>query len=129
MDKTNHKKQIMIVEDDVEILAILQESLELEGYHTLTAKNGKEALDKLASTTQNPDLILLDLMMPIMNGWEFAENIKKDSKLSKIPIIVVSAFLENLNGLECNDFVEKPISINTLLDRTEFLLNNSGLSR
>jgi len=79
--------RILLVEDDAMVSKLYQSKFDLERFETIIASNGQEALDKLPS---NPDLILLDLMMPVMDGFEFLEKVKKDPKYAKIPVIVLS---------------------------------------
>lgn len=109
-------KIVMIIEDDEDIREILKETLELESYKVEIAVNGQDALDKLSQSKVLPDLILLDLMMPVMNGWEFSLAAQKDSRLSKIPIIVVSAYVDQAENIKCEGFIEKPIILNDLLN-------------
>lgn len=118
-------KQVMIIEDDIEIRSILEETLEFYSYETLAAANGKEALEILLHSEYLPQLILLDLMMPIMNGWEFAKEIKKHKRLASIPILVVSAFVDQADSIECEGFIEKPINMKKFLVRIESQLGKS----
>jgi CheY-like chemotaxis protein len=82
---------VMVVEDDQGIRESVCQILEDEGFPTVSACNGKEALVALRNMTPLPRLILLDLMMPIMNGWEFYELISRDKTVSFIPVVVMSA--------------------------------------
>src|SRR5476651_1166296 len=82
-------KKILVVDDDVPIREALTQLLTLEGYVVLTAGNGQEGLDILRSS--RPDLILLDLRMPIMDGWEFKEAKDADPTFASIPVFVFSA--------------------------------------
>ncbi len=106
-------KTILIVEDDESIRETLQAVLELEGHEVLTAENGQEGLNVLA-VQPKPCLILLDLMMPVMNGWEFATALENDSKLSSIPIIVVSAYTDKATTIKSIGFLKKPIDLRSL---------------
>lgn len=108
-------KLVMIVEDDIEISKILKETLELAAYQTMTAANGKIALELLTQSKRLPDLILLDLMMPVMNGWEFATEVKKNKRLASIPILVISAFVDKADSIDCVGFIQKPINLSELL--------------
>jgi len=81
---------ILVVEDDIELRQVVCDVLETAGYVTVTAGNGREALDKLIVGGFTPALILLDLRMPIMDGWEFARVARCYTRLAHIPIIVVS---------------------------------------
>jgi CheY-like chemotaxis protein len=82
---------VLVVEDDVGIRESVCQILEDEGFPTVSACNGKEALATLRTLEPPPRLILLDLMMPIMNGWEFYELISRDKSVSSIPVVVMSA--------------------------------------
>ena len=81
---------ILIVEDDADVEEAMREILEGEGYPILSAANGEEALRILAEKPR-PRLILLDLMMPVMNGWELLRALRESAKLARIPVVVVSA--------------------------------------
>jgi two-component system chemotaxis response regulator CheY len=80
---------VLVVDDDPDILEALAEILEAEGFEVWRAKNGREALDRL--NPRLPDLILLDLMMPVMDGWEFSQKLREKEDARKLPIIVLSA--------------------------------------
>lgn len=119
MEKTENKvdsnyKSILVVEDNRDIQDSLKLALEVEGYTVFTADNGRDALDQL-SRIPTPCVILLDLMMPVMNGWEFVEEISKDLMLSTIPIVVVTAFSDKNATPKTNDIIQKPIDLNALL--------------
>ena len=109
---------ILIVEDQPEIRALIAEILEDEGYRVASVTNGMEALTYLRGQAERPRLILLDLGMPVMTGWEFREEQQRDPKIAQIPVIVMSA-LPDLNrraaALKVADCLDKPIDINTLL--------------
>lgn len=83
------KKKILIVDDEPGILEVISLRLEKLGYNVLTAVDGKEALDTIRS--ENPDLVLLDLVMPFVDGTEVCEQIKNDKMLKHIPIILFTA--------------------------------------
>ncbi len=83
-------EHILVVEDDRDLRDSLCEALELEGYVAVCAENGQAALRHLA-TGARPCLILLDLMMPVMDGWTFREEMMKDASLATIPVIVMTA--------------------------------------
>ena len=108
-------RSILLVEDDQEIRESLKDALEMEGYEIVTASNGREALDTLP-TMRKPCLILLDLMMPVMNGWEFAEALQGDAELAEIPIVVVTAFGQELqrSKITSQDVIPKPVDLDRL---------------
>ncbi|MDO8240736.1 MAG: response regulator [Candidatus Moranbacteria bacterium] len=84
------KKTIMIIEDDSFVMDIYQTKLSLEGFDIIAANNGMEALEKLEKIDCKPDLILLDIIMPFVNGLEVLEKIKNNDRLKKIPIILLT---------------------------------------
>ncbi len=106
---------ILVVEDDEQIAWTLRELLESEGYTVSVASNGREALDLLPSM-QSPCLVLLDLMMPVMNGWDFLKIKVKDMKIAPIPVVVVTAY-QNGNVVHhgAERVMKKPIELETLL--------------
>lgn len=106
---------ILIVEDDEDIRNAMIDVLESEGYKTASAVNGKDALEKL-SKIDKPCLVLLDMMMPIMNGREFLDQVMKDAKLAPIPVMIVSAIADKSNTDGAVGFIKKPIDIDLVLD-------------
>ena len=86
-----NKKHILIIEDSKDLQDLLRNLFETEGYILSQAFNGREALDLLNSMRQLPSLILLDIMMPVMDGIEFRREQKKDVRLAAIPVIVMTA--------------------------------------
>jgi CheY-like chemotaxis protein len=106
--------KILIVEDDPGIREILCLALELEGYAVATAADGHEGLETL-KVIGRPCLILLDLMMPVMNGWQFAEAIGKDVTLAQIPIAVVTAYAERASSIKAQAVIRKPVDMDVLL--------------
>lgn len=107
-------KTILVVEDDEGIRNSLKLMLEYSGYHVETAENGKDGIERLA-TIELPCLILLDLMMPVMDGWAFVDAMKKNMILAAIPIVVVTAFAEKAQLIGASGIVKKPIEMETLL--------------
>ena len=112
-ENTNYKG-ILVIEDNKEIQDSLKMALEVEGYNVFTADNGKEGIEKLEKIP-TPCLILLDLMMPVMNGWEFVDVISKDIMLSTIPVVVVSAFGDKKGSPKSEGYIQKPIDLDALL--------------
>jgi len=111
--------RILVVEDDPELLEALSGAIEAEGYEVRRARHGLDALGQLRAGRRPPDLILLDLMMPIMNGWQFRHAQRQDSELSRIPVVVVSAKSDSEQHaawLEADDYIQKPISLDRLLE-------------
>lgn len=110
---------ILLVEDERDAREALKEILEMEGFHVSTAENGQEGL-KVLATSQEPCLILLDLMMPVMNGWEFLEALKQHHQhvLATIPVVVVSAIADlSVAQQKYNcDIMKKPVNVRSLVD-------------
>ena len=118
MDPTKNTSScpnVLVVEDDEEIRNLIKLALELEGYKVFTAENGQIGLDVLRQIPR-PCLILLDLMMPIMNGWAFVEGLEKDMKLATIPVVVVSAFTEVEKPIASKGFIKKPVDLDKLFE-------------
>ena len=114
-------KLILIVEDDRDVAESVAEVLEISGYCTAIAANGREALDHLG-TNDHPDLILLDMMMPVMNGWQFREEQRKVPALDSIPVVIVTADGDargKANAIQAAGHVTKPVTIDSLLNEVE----------
>ncbi len=112
------KKLILIIEDDTAILDVTKQLLEIEGYEVWGAKNGQEALDLLKSVERLPNLIVLDLMMPVMDGFKFRAEQLNHPRLSFIPVVVVTAEgnrSERKDQLKANAVATKPIDLEEFL--------------
>jgi CheY-like chemotaxis protein len=105
---------ILIVEDDVDVREVYREVLEDAGYHAVAAANGKAALEWLFAASVRPSAIVLDVMMPVMNGHEFRAEMAKHETLRNIPVIVVTAHREE-TSIECVARLYKPVSLDDLL--------------
>lgn len=113
---------ILVVDDDPDIRDTIVEILEEAGHVAQSAANGNEALARLRASGDVPCLILLDLMMPIMDGRAFREEQLKDPALSPIPVIVISAFrdtAETAKQLAAAGHLQKPVSLDALLGVVE----------
>ena len=115
-------KKILVVDDDRNIGQILYVSFKSKGYETIVAKNGEEALRLFQE--MNPDLILLDILLPKMNGWEVCQRIKETEEGKLTPIILMSAIYKSYKlqaearkKYGANDFIEKPFQLSALLDK------------
>jgi CheY-like chemotaxis protein len=107
---------VLIVEDDHDIREALQGVLSLEGYPTVVAENGREALDLLSRLHPLPVLMMVDLMMPVMNGWEFVAAVRRDPVLRQIPIVVISAIGASTPVPPDVVFLKKPVQVDRLLE-------------
>ncbi len=124
--------RILVVDDRPQNLELIQAYLEGEGYEVLAACNGQEALAKASG--EGPDLILLDVMMPDLSGYEVCERLKGNAKLASIPVIMVTAlqqFEDKQKALEAgaDDFLSKPVDRIELLTRVRSLLKVRHLGR
>jgi CheY-like chemotaxis protein len=106
---------ILVIEDDADIRESLQQVLELEGYSVRTASNGREGLEALHADGR-PALILLDLMMPVMNGWEFLEAQRGAGELSSVPVVIVSAAHDLTRATSAVATIKKPVDLDVLLE-------------
>lgn len=106
---------VLIVEDDPDLRELLTLTLEAEGYTVGQARNGAEALEQLRGGSEKPRLILLDLRMPIMNGWQFRDLQRKDPELADIPVVIVSADVPPGPDLRAVAFLQKPIQPEELI--------------
>lgn len=116
--------RILVVDDVSDNLFLLQTVLEAEGYEVDTADSGSSALAKVANSP--PDLILMDVMMPDMNGYEVTRQIRQNQSIPFVPILLVTAH-EDVNDVQglalgANDFIRKPIEFDKLLARIEAFL-------
>lgn len=106
---------ILIIDDDDAIRKSIASVLELEGYSTSSASDGKQALEMIRAG-QIPDIILLDMMMPVMNGWAFLDFLRANANTAQIPVVVVSAFAESAKSVRPHAFVPKPVQLKALLN-------------
>ena len=113
ISNTSQCGTVLVVEDDDDIRESLKDGLENEGFAVDVARNGKEALNLLRSK-ESPCLVLLDMMMPVMDGRGFLDEILKDTTLSKIPICVVSATATRLDITGAIGFLKKPVDLDVV---------------
>lgn len=123
-------KKILLVDDEEDILEFLKYNLEQENFEVLVSTNGEDALKKIS---QKPDLILLDIMMPEINGFELYELIKKNKESQDIPIIFLTAKsgeTDEIKGLNlgASDYIQKPISPKKLIARIKSNLRKSSVT-
>lgn len=117
--------KILIIEDDEDMIHILKSILELEGYEIAWAGDGEEGLRKIKE--YNPDLLILDLILPKIDGNEVCRRIKKDAQLSKIPVIMLTAKGTTKDELEgiidgAEDYIAKPFNPLDLIETIKYLL-------
>jgi two-component system, OmpR family, alkaline phosphatase synthesis response regulator PhoP len=125
--KKSDRAKILVVDDEPNIVQTLQDRLEMNDYKVITAGNGKEGLDK--AIQESPDIILLDVIMPIMDGHEMLEHLRKSEGGSDISVIMLTARSQNQDisratacGIE--DYIVKPFDLSELLEKIESILEN-----
>jgi DNA-binding response OmpR family regulator len=108
--------RVLIVEDQPDLREMMAQMLTLEGFDAETATDGLDALGKLHGTGPPPQLILLDMMMPRMDGWTFVENQIRDPAIASIPVVVLSAVpRDRLRGVRAAAILQKPLNFDNLL--------------
>jgi len=115
-DALANRPLILVVEDDQDTLEAIATILDIEGFKVLTAGNGQEALELLK--THNPGVVLLDLMMPVLSGWEFLRHRRMQPQLAKIPVILTSAVIDGATGAQAEGadaVLRKPVDIAQLV--------------
>jgi len=112
-------KLVLVVDDDQDQREVLSALLESAGYAVAQATDGREALAK--AKARRPKVIILDLMMPTMNGWDFRTAQRRDSAIADVPVVVVSANCARLDELRPAAFLAKPFDLGRLLETIEAL--------
>lgn len=109
--------KVMVVDDDTDNREQLTELLDAQGYFAASAENGAAAIELLEGGL-DPDLILTDLMMPVMSGWDLCEALKKTPRWRSIPVVVLCGMaVEQRGKLQVDDAFEKPVNVSKLLQR------------
>jgi CheY-like chemotaxis protein len=114
MSSRRDKGRVLVVDDDQGGLEALSDILEYEGYMVERAQNGLQALEHLKETRPLPGLIILDLLMPVMDGWEFRTRQKEDPALAQVPVLVITA-ISATAGIDAVEILHKPIDVDALL--------------
>ena len=119
------KQTILVVDDEQDLLDLIEYNLRQEGFNVLKAENGKDGIQ--AAKEYMPDLVLLDIMMPQMDGIEVCDRMREDSTLSHIPIIFLTARSDEKTEIEglnkgADDYITKPISTSKLISRIKAVL-------
>jgi two-component system alkaline phosphatase synthesis response regulator PhoP/two-component system response regulator VicR len=123
-------KKILVCDDEPYILMALTDAVEMEGYECVTAINGKEALQK--AREEHPDLIMLDIMMPFMDGYEVCRELKADPATRDIPVIMLTAKSQQLDiqkgkDVGADDYITKPFRPSTLRKKFNEVLDARGI--
>jgi two-component system response regulator VicR len=127
-----HSKKIVYVEDEMEMIDLVKLILNRKGYEVIGAAGGREGLDKIREVL--PDLVLLDLMMPDIEGWDVYQQMRADDTTKQIPVIIVTAKAQNIDkvlGLhiaKVDDYISKPFSPQDLVTSVEKVLTEKPIS-
>jgi DNA-binding response OmpR family regulator len=117
-----NKKKILVVDDEVDLVETVRFTLELEGHEVLVAYNGEEALNQ--ARKENPDMILLDLMLPKLDGYKVCRLLKFDERYKHIPILMLTAKTQEKDkttGMEtgANEYITKPFEMDELIKKVK----------
>lgn len=123
------KQRILLVDDDADALAMLRLILQRRGYEVMTAQSGMQALSSMAH--ELPDVVILDIMMPQMDGYQVCRRIKTDPRTAHVPVALFSAKSQPVDQMEgfragADDFIEKPVHPDTLIERINTLLERAA---
>lgn len=121
-------KKILVIDDEPNIVKMLESRLKASSYDVVTASNGAEGLERLKKET--PDLIILDVLMPVMDGFEFFKTIKKDSQKSRIPVLVLTArgaMRDTFEVFDADEFIPKPFEPEDLMTKISILFKGRAL--
>ena len=119
------KGKILVVDDEVYILHILDFSLGAEGFEVISANNGEQGIEK--ARQEKPDLIVLDIMMPVLDGYETCRRLKREAETKDIPVVLLTAKGRDIDkrlGFEVGaiDYIVKPFSPSRLIERIEEII-------
>ena len=125
--KKSRRAKILVVDDEPNIVQTLQDRLEMNDYQVITAADGKEGLEK--ATSERPDIVLLDVIMPIMDGLEMLERLRKNDSTRDLPVIMLTARSQSqditrANSYGIEDYVVKPFDLSELLEKIQAILEN-----
>ena len=119
-------KTLLIIDDEYDISATLEMVFTMEGYAVLTAYNGAEAM-KILKSAPCPDLILSDMMMPVMDGYDFVNALKESQMCQGVPVLLISSALLDLSRIDRRDyhtFIRKPFDLEDVCDLVESLVSD-----
>lgn len=119
--------KVLLVDDDVDLVKVMRGALESKAYQVIVAYNGQEGLEK--AKKERPDLVVLDIMMPVADGFIFAEQFRKDPSLAKIPVLALTSFSDALGQpfpFEVSEFIRKPIKPKDLVAKVGDFLKRAG---
>lgn len=125
--KKSDRAKVLVVDDEPNIVQTLQDRLEMNEYCVITAANGRDGLEKAIG--EKPDIILLDVIMPVMDGHEMLEHLRKTEEGRDIPVIMLTARSQNndiARAMACGieDYIVKPFDLSELLEKIESILES-----
>jgi CheY-like chemotaxis protein len=127
VDVTGAKKMILLVENDADVRDLLQDSFELLGYDVIPAASGKQALDYLSlERAPPPDIVVLELMLPIVNGWQVVERIRRDPEVAGVPVVVITGDTRD-RPTGVSALFRKPLQMQALLDLVRRYLDRPSI--
>ena len=109
-------RRVLVIENDRELRECIRHVLEDEGFPTVVADHGHTALEVLRADEDLPDVIVLDMMMPIMDGWAFLATARRDPRLVSIPVVVITGLAERMDREFVSRALRKPVNLDDLLD-------------
>ncbi len=124
------RPKILLVDDDVDLVKVMSGALESKAYEVIVAYNGQEGLEK--ARKEKPDLVVLDILMPVADGFTFADQFRKDPSLTKIPVLALTSFSESLGQpfpFEVSEYIVKPIKPKDLVAKVEEFLKKAGVEQ
>lgn len=124
--------RILIVDDDKSIRNFISEGLFMEGYDCFTAQNGQEGVE--AARKERPDLIIMDVDMPVLNGWQALEELRKVPQTQSMPVLMLTGHAQSHDmgiamGLGAASYLVKPVVLDKLLERVAFMLKGGSLRK
>ena len=120
------RPKILLVDDDVDLVKVMSGALESKAYEVIIAYNGQEGLEK--ARKEKPDLVVLDILMPVADGFTFADQFRKDPSLARIPVLALTSFSESLGQpfpFEVTEYILKPIKPRDLVAKVEQFLRKT----
>ncbi len=120
------RPKILLVDDDVDLVTVMRGALESKAYEVIVAYNGQEGLEK--ARKEKPDLVVLDILMPVADGFIFADQFRKDPSLAKVPVLALTSFSESLGQpfpFEVSEYILKPIKPRDLVAKVEEFLKKT----
>jgi CheY-like chemotaxis protein len=115
---------VLLVEDHPDVRDMMSLALQFAGHRVITAANGRDALELLHS--ERPCIILLDLMMPVMDGWQFCAALEQDPELRRVPLVVISALADVSSRMPAAAHLSKPVDIDRMLEVVDAMCRRSA---